>query len=389
MKKVIALLLVLSLFTVSAGCDSNEENETDVIFETTTAYDQCETFDPDKLYEYHEISFMIDYDWKIDQTGTDIVHFICPSDYGTMSLKYNDYTEDISDEMFKKRINTYCDMPGAVQSLIDVNGISVQKIGWKSNGGREKTYIFMYDNCVYQIDFYLPDDCRHDCAMYLNSDVIINSLFFGEYKNTVTTTHINTESTTYTSAPQQNSTEMVDKLTSDAKLKAETATPEELQKALDNLRALSGNFYTSNDTMHSVIYNSQLLYYYYKDTNTPYEQAGFYAFVAVKYVYRGIDTADSEDTADNLTKFAASLMQCDDIYTSATAEETQAQTQPETQPETQAIYTVPPVQQGQTVYVTPTGKKYHYDSNCNGGSYNPTDLDTAKRMGLEPCKKCT
>lgn len=197
------------------------------------------------------------------------------------------------------------------------------------------------------------------------------------------------EVTTYTSAPQQNSTEMVDKLTSDAKLKAETATPEELQKALDNLRALSGNFYTSNDTMHSVIYNSQLLYYYYKDTNTPYEQAGFYAFVAVKYVYRGIDTADSEDTADNLTKFAASLMQCDDIYTSATAEETQAQTQPETQPETQAIYTVPPVQQGQTVYVTPTGKKYHYDSNCNGGSYNPTDLDTAKRMGLEPCKKCT
>lgn len=44
---------------------------------------------------------------------------------------------------------------------------------------------------------------------------------------------------------------------------------------------------------------------------------------------------------------------------------------------------------GQTVYVTPTGKKYHYDNNCNGGSYSPTDLDSALRRGLEPCKKCT
>lgn len=41
-----------------------------------------------------------------------------------------------------------------------------------------------------------------------------------------------------------------------------------------------------------------------------------------------------------------------------------------------------------TVYVTPTGKKYHYNSNCNGGSYSPTTLDKALSMGLTPCKKC-
>ena len=41
-----------------------------------------------------------------------------------------------------------------------------------------------------------------------------------------------------------------------------------------------------------------------------------------------------------------------------------------------------------TVYVTPTGKKYHYNSSCNGGSYSPTTLDNAIKIGLTPCKKC-
>ncbi len=41
-----------------------------------------------------------------------------------------------------------------------------------------------------------------------------------------------------------------------------------------------------------------------------------------------------------------------------------------------------------TVYVTPTGKKYHYDGHCNGGTYNPSTLDEAKSHGLTPCKKC-
>ena len=45
-------------------------------------------------------------------------------------------------------------------------------------------------------------------------------------------------------------------------------------------------------------------------------------------------------------------------------------------------------QNSATVYVTPTGKKYHYNSSCNGGSYSPTTLDKAIKMGLTPCKKC-
>lgn len=41
-----------------------------------------------------------------------------------------------------------------------------------------------------------------------------------------------------------------------------------------------------------------------------------------------------------------------------------------------------------TVYITPTGSKYHYDNNCNGGTYIPSTLAEAQAKGLTPCKKC-
>lgn len=42
----------------------------------------------------------------------------------------------------------------------------------------------------------------------------------------------------------------------------------------------------------------------------------------------------------------------------------------------------------QMVYVTPTGKRYHYDSTCNGGTYTLDTLENAERRGLTPCQKC-
>lgn len=41
-----------------------------------------------------------------------------------------------------------------------------------------------------------------------------------------------------------------------------------------------------------------------------------------------------------------------------------------------------------TVYVTKSGKHYHSSRNCNGAEYFESDLDTALRQGLTPCKKC-
>ena len=41
-----------------------------------------------------------------------------------------------------------------------------------------------------------------------------------------------------------------------------------------------------------------------------------------------------------------------------------------------------------TVYITKTGKKYHYNSSCNGGTYYASTLQEAKSRGLSPCSKC-
>ena len=41
-----------------------------------------------------------------------------------------------------------------------------------------------------------------------------------------------------------------------------------------------------------------------------------------------------------------------------------------------------------TVYVTPTGKRYHYSGSCNGGTYIASTLEKALARGLTPCKKC-
>lgn len=43
---------------------------------------------------------------------------------------------------------------------------------------------------------------------------------------------------------------------------------------------------------------------------------------------------------------------------------------------------------GSTVYITPTGKRYHYRSTCGGKNSKSTSLDSAINSGYTPCKKC-
>ncbi|MBR2876970.1 MAG: hypothetical protein IKC01_07520, partial [Clostridia bacterium] len=42
----------------------------------------------------------------------------------------------------------------------------------------------------------------------------------------------------------------------------------------------------------------------------------------------------------------------------------------------------------QTVYRTPTGKRYHLDAECGGKNSYAVSLKTAKNAGLTPCQKC-
>ncbi|MGO5027824.1 stalk domain-containing protein [Candidatus Agathobaculum pullicola] len=41
-----------------------------------------------------------------------------------------------------------------------------------------------------------------------------------------------------------------------------------------------------------------------------------------------------------------------------------------------------------TVYITPSGKRYHYEASCAGKNATPTTLSNAKSRGLTPCQKC-
>lgn len=60
----------------------------------------------------------------------------------------------------------------------------------------------------------------------------------------------------------------------------------------------------------------------------------------------------------------------------------------ETTTVTTTTTTTTSTKQSRTVYVTKTGKKYHYNSHCNGGTYYESTLEEAQRRGLGPCNKC-
>ena len=60
------------------------------------------------------------------------------------------------------------------------------------------------------------------------------------------------------------------------------------------------------------------------------------------------------------------------------------------EPKKETTTTTPsaPTTNSQTVYRTPTGKKYHLDPDCGGKNSKATTLDSALSSGLTPCQKC-
>lgn len=62
--------------------------------------------------------------------------------------------------------------------------------------------------------------------------------------------------------------------------------------------------------------------------------------------------------------------------------------QPAKAPTQNTSVSAPADGESRTVYITKTGKRYHYDSNCNGGTYIASTLAEAQARGLTPCQKC-
>lgn len=58
------------------------------------------------------------------------------------------------------------------------------------------------------------------------------------------------------------------------------------------------------------------------------------------------------------------------------------------QPSTSTVTESNDQEASQTVYITPTGKRYHDSPTCGGKNSFETTLKDAKADGYTPCKKC-
>lgn len=93
------------------------------------------------------------------------------------------------------------------------------------------------------------------------------------------------------------------------------------------------------------------------------------------------DSTDSENTVSLLEPFS------DDSEVSQ-GTSTREQIWTEDEP---AIYTIdeePEAEAEETVYITPSGVRYHIDPDCGGVNSYPVSLSEALRRGKTPCQKC-
>lgn len=100
------------------------------------------------------------------------------------------------------------------------------------------------------------------------------------------------------------------------------------------------------------------------------------------------DTAYVETTEESTTR--ASLTKVEKETTTEAVETTSADAEVSTVVETttETSTEVPSTEKGETVYVTPSGEKYHRNSACGGKNSYSTDKASAVARGKSPCKKC-
>ena len=127
-------------------------------------------------------------------------------------------------------------------------------------------------------------------------------------------------------------------------------------------------------------------------------------YIPVNFVATSLDTPINWNITDGIVEFTANpeqtqaIKERNDILAAEKAEkerqqeiarqQAEQQRQQAEQERARQAAQVTQTPQGNEVYVTRTGKRYHYDSSCNGGTYYPSTLEKAKAMGLTPCKKC-
>lgn len=173
-----------------------------------------------------------------------------------------------------------------------------------------------------------------------------------------------------------NSFSQVASITRQARDAANSATEHDISTAYEYIKANYTDCFKDNATMEQMMYYGWLLEYTYEGNTKKqdYYTLGQDAEQLVKYVYRGADTADSDSTKASMEQIQHTIAAMQQGATEQTApQSSSADTSKEN---------------SRTVYITKTGKKYHYANPCGKGTYYPCSLAEAQSRGLEPCGKC-
>ena len=173
-----------------------------------------------------------------------------------------------------------------------------------------------------------------------------------------------------------NSFSQVASITRQARDAANTATENDISTAYEYIKSNYTDCFKDNAAMEQMMYYGWLLEYTYEgDTEKQdYYTLGQDAEQLVKYVYRGADTADSDSTKASMEQIQHTIAAMQQSAAEQTAQ--------------QSASTDTSKENSRTVYITKTGKKYHYANPCGKGTYYPCSLAEAQSRGLEPCGKC-
>lgn len=173
-----------------------------------------------------------------------------------------------------------------------------------------------------------------------------------------------------------NSFSQVASITRQARDAANAATEHDISTAYEYIKANYTDCFKDNATMEQMMYYGWLLEYTYEGNTEKqdYYTLGQDAEQLVKYVYRGADTTDSDSTKASMEQIQHTI--------AAMQQGTTEQIAP------QSASAATSKENSRTVYITKTGKKYHYANPCGKGTYYPCSLAEAQSRGLEPCGKC-
>lgn len=183
----------------------------------------------------------------------------------------------------------------------------------------------------------------------------------------------------------ENTSAKVDSIARQARDAANAATENDISAAYEYIKSNYTDCFKDNATMEQMMYYGWLLEYKYvgNPEKEDYCNLGQDAEQLVKYVYRGTDTADSDHSKSNIEQIRKSIDAIEQAK--AAAAEQAAAEQSET---SNSSDTASSKENSRTVYITKTGKKYHYANPCGKGTYYPCSLAEAQSRGLEPCGKC-